>query len=104
MTGTLLVTPEKLNETAQAFSGGANSVKSITDQMISTATALGNTWLGDAATTYINKFKSLQEDMNQMYRMITEHCNDLQEMARNYQTADQAVVEAANALNNNAIN
>jgi WXG100 family type VII secretion target len=103
MTGTLLVTPEKLISTAESFATSANSVQTITNSMLNLVTSLANTWIGDASTAYISKFKALEEDMGQMYRMITEHSTDLQEMATNYQTAEQTISESASALNTNAI-
>lgn len=103
MQGTLLVTPEKLISTAQEFSSSASNVQSTTQNMLQIINAMGNTWLGDASKAYTTKFKALEEDMTQMYRMITEHATDLSEMARNYQTAEQSNTESANALNTNAI-
>lgn len=103
MQGTLLVTPEKLISTAQTFNSAAGTVQNITSQMLDLARRMGNTWIGEAYNAYNNKFQALEEDMGQMYRMITEHSNDLQEMARNYQAAEQANTEVSNALSSNAI-
>lgn len=98
MTGNLLVTPEKLISTSQEFANCGSQVNTITQQMIQIVQSMGTTWVGEANTAYTSKFNSLQDDMTKIYRMITEHVNDLQEMARNYQAAETANVETAGGL------
>lgn len=98
MTGNLLVTPEKLIASAGEFSTMASNVKSLTDNMMSTINALNSTWAGEAHTAYASKFTSLEDDMNKIFRMITEHSNDLQEMAQNYITAESTNVDSGSSL------
>lgn len=98
MTGSLLVTPEELINASQQFSNSASQVNSITNQMLSIVRGMSSMWQGEANTAYTNKFNSLEDDMTKIYKMITEHSNDLNEMARNYQTAEQTNVETSSAL------
>ncbi len=103
MTGTLKVTPEKLRSTASEFNGQGQKVNQLTSQMMSQVTGLAAVWQGTAAQTYINKFKGLQDDIQRMCRMITEHVNDLNEMAAGYTSAENKAAEWANTLSSDVI-
>lgn len=103
-TGTLRVTPEKLQSTASSFEGTGSSVQNLTQQMTSIVTGLtGQIWSGDAATAYVNKFTGLQTDMDRIYKMIKEHSTDLIDMAQQYITAETANAEMANSLSSDII-
>lgn len=103
MTGNILVTPEKLISTSQEFSSTASQVQSVTQQMLQIVRSMNSVWSGEASTAYTTKFNSLEDDMTSMYKMITEHSQDLQEMARNYQQAETANIETSNSLQSDII-
>lgn len=98
MEGIIKVTPEKLISTAEEFNTANNQVRNLTQQMIQTVDSLKSAWEGDAATAYNTKFHQLEDDMERMHSMINEHVTDLKEMARQYQTAEQANAEIGNTL------
>lgn len=98
MEGILNVTPEKLISTAQEFSASGQTISSLTQQMTTMVTGLNSAWTGEAATAYVNKFNQLQDDIEQLNRMIQEHVTDLNEMARVYQDAETANLEVAEGL------
>lgn len=98
MEGMLKVTPEKLLETASEFQGAGSKIKSLTQEMIGLVQGLKGVWQGEAAQIYIGRFHALQSDMDKMYSMMKEHVSDLQEMARQYQTAEAAGIEEGSAL------
>ena len=60
-------------------------------------------WQGEAASAYGNKFHSLQNDMDRLYRMVQEHVNDLQEMAAHYQKAEAGSTQQGTGLNANIV-
>ena len=66
-------------------------------------TGLASVWEGEASTAYIAKFRGLEDDIQRMTRMIQEHSEDLQEMARIYSEADMANAEDANSLSADVI-
>lgn len=99
MTGNILVTPEKLISASSEFSSLGQEVNRITDNMLERVDSLSSTWAGEAYTAYQSKFSQLRDDMTRIYGMIKEHSADLSEMARNYQAAESANVEAGTALN-----
>lgn len=51
---------------------------------------LGSIWEGEAATAYTSKFRQLDDDIQKMIRMVQEHSDDLNEMARIYRDAEAA--------------
>lgn len=96
MEGTLLVTPEKLMETASAFQAQAAQVKGLHDSMLTKIRGLN--WEGQAAEAYKAKFNALETSMNKINSMITEHVNDLNAMAEEYGRAESAAASAADSL------
>ena len=57
----------------------------------------------EANTSFSAKFNSLEDDMTRIFRMITEHATDLQEMAKNYQLAESSNVQTSNSLTGDII-
>lgn len=104
MQGTLKVSTGELTKTASAFQNSGNNIKTMTNQMTELVKGLtGNVWSGDAEQAYIKKFDGLQDDMNRMAKMIEEHVKDLQEMAKAYESAEEANIAAANSLTSDVI-
>lgn len=66
------------------------TVGNLTSQMTQMVEGLASTWEGEAATAYITKFRQLDDDIQKMIRMIQEHSNDLNDMARVYRDAETA--------------
>lgn len=101
--GTLKVTPQQLKSTSGEFSTTGRQITSLTAEMMSKVTAMSSVWQGDASTAYINKFRSLQDDIEKMNRMVQEHVTDLNAMADAYETAEKANVEAVSSLSGDVI-
>lgn len=90
MEGTLRVTPEQLETAAGEFSAKGTVVGNLTSQMTQLVEGLGSVWEGEASTAYTAKFRQLDGDIQKMIRMIQEHADDLNEMARVYRDAETA--------------
>lgn len=103
MNATLRVTPEKLISTSNQFQQSDNTVQNQTRSMMDIVNQLNPSWAGEAATTYYNKLKALDGDMQKLHRMIQEHTQDLQEIAKTYQDAEKANQQTASALKTNEI-
>jgi len=96
---TLKVTPEELTSTAGEFQNTGSQVRNLTSQMLETVTGLLNSsWIGDAATAYINKFRQLDTDIERMHRMINEHVEDLQVISQEYTTAESGSAQESSGL------
>ena len=98
MEGYLKVTPEQLLKAADTFAQAGQSVAGLTSEMMSVISSLKGIWQGEAAESYMGKFRGLEDDIMRINNMITEHVNDLTEMARTYQAAEDASLEESAAL------
>lgn len=103
MQGTLLVEPRQLRTTSASFANRGRTVISITSEMMAKVRGMRCAFEGDAGTGYINKFAALQEDMNQINRKIQEHVTDLNDMAVNYERAENKNVQRNTALKSDYI-
>ena len=103
MEGILKVTPEKLVQVSEEFATTGNQMKNLTGEMLSLIRNLKSSWQGEAASVYGNRFDALSPDMDKLYRMVQEHAEDLQEMARQYQTAESGNTQAGNGMRGNVI-
>lgn len=103
MEGILKVAPEKLMEASAEFSAAGNTIRSLTEEMLQAVGGLKGVWQGEAASMYGSRFEMLRTDMEKLHRIIREHVDDLQEMARQYQTAETANVEAGSSMAVNVI-
>lgn len=103
MEGTLKVSSEQLISTASEFENKGTTVANLTNEMMNIVTGLAGVWEGEAATTYINRFKELSDDILKMNNMIKEHVTDLNEMANVYQQAERANEEIATGLRGDVI-
>lgn len=103
MEGIIRVTPEQLNQTASEFENKASSISSLTSEMTSQVTGMASAWEGEAAASYVSKFQGLEDDIQRMIRMVQEHAADLQEMARNYSSAETTNMESISGLSSDVI-
>ena len=98
MEGTLLVTPETLQQKANTFSSLAVQVKALHDDMSQKVNATAAAWEGNAADSYRTKFAALQAAMDTINRMIMEHSNDLEQMAQVYIDAESQATSTVDSL------
>lgn len=103
MQGTLLVTPQQLKNTANSFSSRAQSVNTVTNEMMNKVRGMRSAFDGEAGSKYITQFNKLQEDMNQIQRKIKEHVEDLNQMASNYESTENQNIQANASLRTNYI-
>ncbi len=104
MAVTLKIDPQKLESTSAEFDNQGNRVRGLLQNMMSIVTAMsGVVWQGEAQQAYVNKFKNLQGDMNQIFQKIHEHATDLKEIVRNYKTTEQQNQTSFGSLKNDYI-
>lgn len=103
MEGILKVNSEQLAQTASEFGSKAGAVGNLTSQMTNIVTGLASAWEGEAANAYISKFRGLEDDIQMIIRMVQEHSNDLEEMARTYATAESQNMEEISSLSSDVI-
>ena len=95
---TIRVSPEKLIATSQEFSTQGSQMSALTSEMVNKVTSLASVWEGEAASSYVNKFKALENDIRLINAMIQEHVSDLQEMGTLYNQAESDNVNDAGSL------
>lgn len=103
MEGTLRVTPEQLESTANEFASKGTTVGNLTAQMTQLVEGLSSIWEGEAANAYTTKFRQLDDDIQKIVCMIQEHSSDLNEMARVYRDAETANQEEIAGLSGDVI-
>lgn len=98
LTGLLKVTPAQLNSYAGTFDNSAIEVQNLTNHMLDTAFDLCVRWEGGASEMYYGKFRTLEDDMRKMFRMMREHSEDLKQMAKNYENAENTNISTFEGL------
>lgn len=97
-TGTIKVSPEKLIATADEFGEEGLVMSGIVNQMFNVVSSMSSTWEGEASAAYINRFRSLEADIQVLNRMIQEHVADLEQMANLYISAERTNSDDASSL------
>lgn len=97
------VNVQDLINTADMFEQSGMVVSQLTAEMMGLVTGLSSVWESDAAQLYISKFTALEDDIERMASMISEHVSDLYEMAFNYGEADFEGMNAAEILSSDVI-
>ena len=100
MQGNILVTTQELMNASSEFQARNTAINDVTGQMLTLARGLNSQWEGESATAFINRFNELEDDMQMINKMITEHVNDLQEMAATYEKAEQQVASVTQVNTN----
>lgn len=100
MEGRILVSTQDLMNAASEFQARNTAINNITQEMLTLARGLNSQWEGDSAAAFINRFNELEDDMQMISKMITEHVNDLQEMAAAYESAEQQVASVTQVNTN----
>lgn len=103
MEGQLKVTPQELVNTSSDFSARGQVVSGLTQEMLALVSGLSGVWEGDASGVYLKKFSELSGDITKINNKVKEHVENLQEMAKRYETAENTHVESNNALSSHLI-
>lgn len=98
MEGNILVTTQELMNASSDFQTRNSTINDITGQMLTLVRNLSSQYEGEGATSFINRFNELEDDMQRISNMIKEHVNDLQEMARIYESTEKEVTEANSGI------
>ncbi len=104
MTGTLKVSTDRLRRTASNFQSTGQHIQRMTQSMTNIVNQLSDrVWSGEAADAYKRKFGKLQDDINKMVKMINEHVTDLNQMAAEYERAENTNKNMINSLKEDVI-
>lgn len=103
MQGTLKVQPEVLISTATEFNSKGSRIRNLLSEMMSKVTSTNSIWEGEAQSAYAAKFKGLEDDIQKMIKMVSEHSTDLREMAAEYNRAERENMNEISSLSSDVI-
>ena len=95
---TMNVNAQELFMTADSFESNGRNVANLTCGMLNLVNGLSGIWEGEAAQAFISKFNGLEDDIQRMVNMISEHVSDLREMGQNYTEAENLSTDATESL------
>ncbi len=98
MADIIKVSTEQLRSGASSFESEASNLNNIIGRITDIAGSISNAWEGEASSSYTNKFSSLQEDGQILYNRVKEHCEDLNQIAAQYDQAESSASEQAGGL------
>ncbi len=94
----LKVQPEVLRTKAEELAAEKNVVTSLMEQAKTEVTSLVGSWKSEASDQYQNKFKQVYDDIDNLVAIVTEHINDINEIATIYSTAEASAKSANDGL------
>ena len=98
MADTIRVTPKELQDKARMMENAGNEIKNLSQNMTAKVTELsGRIWSGEAQQAYVNRFKSLQEDIERLNKLIADEAQHLYTISAEYtKTEETNVTESGN--------
>lgn len=103
MAAMILVTFDEMRTAATKFGNSATAVRNTTNNMLKLVSSTNGEWLGEAGTSYRNKFSQLQGDMNDIFRIIMEYMNDVSTILANYQQAESEIKSQISPLDTDVV-
>ncbi len=103
MAAMILVTFSAMRNAATQFGNSATAVRNTTNSMLNLVSNTNGEWLGEAGTSYRNKFAQLQGDMNDIFRIITDYMNDVSRILANYEQAESDIKNQLNPLQTDVV-
>jgi len=95
MAQTIVVTAEKLRRQAGELRRLNSQFQSSVNDLVAREGTLNNQWEGDANTAFHNAFTKDKGQMEEFYKLIEQYCRALEEIAREYDTAERKNTEIA---------
>ena len=92
------VKPEELYNAAESLQGQINYIKKQFMAMEQSINKSAGFWIGDAGDKYRTVYKEQVKEADKMFQRLTEHVNDLREIAGVYVNKENEVVALAAQL------
>ncbi len=97
------VSTEVLNEKAQTVSNRITDMANCFEHLETIVNRTSYYWIGEAGDLHRKMYREQKENVEEMIKRLKEHPGDLMTIAQNYQAADVAVTQIANALSGDVI-
>ena len=100
---TFKVSTDDLERGAKAFDNSRNKCVQIARKIMAVGDELQGTWEGDDATTFFNKLKGIEGDINDISKIINEHVLDLRKAAQEFKAGMDTSKAKASGLQSDVI-
>ncbi len=97
------VSTEALHDKAQTVSKSISDMANCFEQLETIVNRTSYYWIGEAGDLHRKMYREQKENVEEMIKRLKEHPGDLMTIAQNYQAADAAVTQIANALSGDVI-
>jgi len=87
--GDLIIQPEELQKSAQAFKKASKDTSAILKKLDETTSSLENKWSGVTQQTFYKQYRELRQYMEGFAAMMTNIAQEMQAMADRFEKADQ---------------
>lgn len=95
---------DTLKKTSNTFKTTGNDISRLTTNMTNEVKKLtGQIWSGDAQAAYVKKFNGLNDDIQKMNKIVTEHVTDLETIASTFKSSEDANVTLSKSLIDNPL-
>ena len=95
---TLLVEPDALRQKASMAEKKIQAMQTVFEEMETTVNRTNNYWIGEAGDAHREYFTSKKPDIEEMFKRLTEHVRELNQMASVYSNVEKEVTQLAQDL------
>lgn len=95
LNGTIKVSTEQLMEKADVVNSRIDAVSQCLEQMKNSVQKTRNYWVGEAGDLHRKVYEEKQPMLEEILKRFKEHSVDLISMAKNYESAEKVIEEAA---------
>lgn len=92
------VTPEALIQKAEVVKGKISTMETKFTNMKNIVLKSNTYWVGDAGEAHRKTYKEYEPEITEIFKRLTEHVKDLNEMAGVYSDAELTVKEIGESL------
>lgn len=100
---TFKVSTDQLDIAVNTFDTCRNNCVNTAKKIMQVSSSLQGSWKGDAATTFYNKLRDIQGDINDVNNIINEHVKDLRDISKEYKKAEEAAQTQGRGLQTDVI-
>lgn len=100
MNGTIRVEPAKLKSTASQIDAQAAQYKRLYEQLYTEVNAMKSAWNDAANIAFTSQVEGFKEDLEKMYKLMTQYSEFLVNAANTYETAQNNLIDGAKRLAN----
>jgi WXG100 family type VII secretion target len=96
----ITVTPEQLTGAAEKIEQSAGDYQRTYTKLYSEVESMRAAWDGTDNVAYTTQVKGFQDDFTLMYKLMTEYAQFLRMSAKQYETTQNEIIQAAQTLVN----